>query len=71
LAPSSSRLRAARIIWNGPMVLTPNSRWKSSADRPSRSACGTCLVMPALLISASIRPQGAAAATIFLQSSSR
>src|SRR5260221_13644823 len=30
-----------------------------------------CLVVPALLISASMRPQGAAAATIFLQSSSR
>jgi hypothetical protein len=25
-APASSRLRAARTIWNGPMVLTPNSR---------------------------------------------
>jgi hypothetical protein len=26
LAPASSRLRAARTIWNGPMVLTLNRR---------------------------------------------
>jgi hypothetical protein len=25
-APASNRDRAARTIWNGPMVLTPNSR---------------------------------------------
>src|SRR6202035_5770131 len=71
LAPASSNDRAARTIWNGPMVLTPNSRWKSSADRPSRLSCAICLVVPALLISASTRPQDAAAATILLQSSSR
>ena len=43
LAPASSSDRAARTIWNGPMVLTPNSRWKSSADRPSRLSCAHML----------------------------
>src|SRR3954470_21784898 len=71
LAPASSRLRAARTIWNGPMVLTPYRRWKSSADNPSRSAWATCLVVPALLTSTSSRPQPLAAATILRQSSSR
>src|ERR1700749_493494 len=71
LAPASSNDRAARTIWNGPIVLTPNSRWKSSADRPSRLSCAICLVVTALLISASTRPQDAAAAALFLQSSSR
>src|ERR1700759_2132249 len=46
-------------------------RWKSSAVRSSSLSWATCLVVPALLTSASSRPQGAAAAAIFLQSSSR
>src|SRR5262245_26691171 len=48
-----------------------NRRRKSSFERPSRSAWfWTCLVMPALLASASSRPKRAAAPAILRQSAS-
>ena len=46
----------ARVTWNGPTVLMAYSDWKSSAESPSRSSWAQNLVAPALLTSASIRP---------------
>ena len=40
---------AALIIWNAPVTLTAKIRAKSTASRPSRFACETNALMPALL----------------------
>jgi len=64
IAPAASRRcgAAARIIWKAPSAFTPTMRWKVSASIASQLAAPANDDMPALLTSASMRPQRETAA---------
>jgi hypothetical protein len=62
-APAAFRCGVqARTIWNMPSVLTPRMRWNVAASTASQLAAPANEVMPALLTSASTRPQRSTAA---------
>ena len=55
-SPLRSSGSAARVTWNSPRTLTANTRSHSSSDMLSRSRSFMAAVVPALLTSASRRP---------------